>query len=216
MVFTNGTTIAIGTFASIIIIVVFGVVAYIIGKKGNAIPEIKKDTLVEIMGMERFTGGHTEGFVQEIKKHHTGRYIVTFYPTDLTQDEIENKFNGKIPLIPVITNKIHMIPRGRQSRLYNKLKILPKNISEMADSLKDMPEWFRKGFADIKTKEYVEDSIYGGMNEGNQALTDIAREMASGELTREHLLQLRGLFEEAAKQKLEIAPKPKMEESKVK
>jgi len=212
MVLKTGVIITIWSIPLVIIIVVTIILIIYFIRKIKSIPTIPRHTKILIYGMEKFVGGRVTGFVKDIKPHHSGRYLIDYYPEDYTDEELSEM--EEIPLQTVATKNLYVVPRGRHSKAFNMAMVLPKHYSETFGNIEELPAEFRKGFVNAQIIEQVKDTFWQSVLKGDEALAYVTKDISKGELSREDILKYKGVLEEKYKEKVGLL-EGKPEETKV-
>jgi len=187
------------TLILILVIVAFIlIIASILGRT-KKLPDIKRDTFVENY-VTKFTHGHSNGYLKQIISHKSGRKIVEFYATDITDEELETKDLPILERIAVEESQIHVVPKGKHSNGHNKMFIVAKQMLDMIDKL---PETMKEGFQKNDVLAILRKEIGEYMKAGSKARISLMRELAGGELTREKIIQISEVAEELLKKKQE-------------
>lgn len=200
MVATSGVTYTVWGITIFVIAVASVILLIYFTRRFKKIKNIPRDTKLEIYGeLKKFVDGHTHGWVKEIKTNWTKRSLIAFYPEDYTQEEIEQM--DEFPIRYVAVEKMYPTAKGRHSRGFGIIRVLSKDVTEMASDMEEFPPEFKRGFARTKIEENLRDTTYIGIREGNEALTPIVRDLNTGELSRDAMAKLKEIQREMIESK---------------
>lgn len=149
----------------------------ILSRRWKELPEIEKDTkVINLIG--EFSNGHANGILKDTQHLKNGLTKVTFYPTDLSREQIEQQ---QITPQTIIAKNVIPMAKGTLSGYVNQLWILPNNITELKNKL---PMEIEKEFKAEIIKRKVYDNVGLFMEEKDKATVEAIKEIAGADLQK--------------------------------
>jgi len=182
----------------LILILIAGIVLILMRQRR---PKIERDTSV-INLMSDKANGHAEGIERKVREHPSGRLICSFYPTDITQEEISRQGGWKPVTVVVDKGRRIVIPKGTLSAKRNVVFYLPKH-DEQIHSFFGSGNVLASGFSKAAGIQSDINLFFSFFKERFDRIENLVTEFAGGEISADFMEWFKEAVQKAVLDKLE-------------